>query len=307
MIDHDVLQSFRFHVEKSAGLANLARSAGRALTSGASTPGAVGALGGAAIGGTKAYRDSDGDMLSTIVGGVRGGVVGGAAGAAVGGLGRAARDAKIMGHKGNAVVGGIKRLGSSAKRGLKTQAHGVTGAYSKNRGAMSLASTESAAAKNKLLAGRLKDDLAHARRVGAGTEKIKGIMSTAKDRMKAVTTAGAEGSRHIDEGVTSLPGVVKGLVKNPKAMGKKLWNKTTGGTVKGAIVPVGLPVASGVHALSKGDESGQGGLTRMQKLRNTALDTGAMVATGGLPLAAGFAAFGASDKLKAQAAKGKKA
>lgn len=294
----ETLSAFRDELEKLAVPAALVR-AGRFLSESPARTALLGA-GAGAVGG--AASSGEGDRLG---GAVRGALGGAALGGAVGGAGRAYRDTHLLSNTpltaGQAVLGTAKRLGEGVKRFGRRQIHGLTGAYA-DPAATGIRSShvakEQANLLEKRLADRLKDvkDPLHAEKLREGVKK----------QIEGVHAEGAAGDAALKAGITSLPGVVRGLASKDRRAGtvKALGHAMTGGaglmSVGGAL-GVGLPAAVGVHDLSRGDESATGGRTIAQKAMNLGTNVGVGALTGGLPLGAqmlvGSAADAAGQKL----------
>jgi hypothetical protein len=191
---------------------------------------------------------------------------------------------------------GIKRFG-------QRQVHGFTGAYSKDPGKIGLRGTARSLEKKKLLDARLKD-------------RLKGVKSEAKrekllkkheDKIKDLMNEGRLGDRSLEAGVTSLPGIAKGLVKHPKKTLKSVWSETTGGgSGLGTTMAVGLPVLASAPELAKGDESAQGGRSMNQKLVGLGTAVGGGMLTAGLPVLPQLAAGIGLDEAGARLARGKR-
>jgi hypothetical protein len=299
----ETLHAFRDEIEKSAAMpASLVR-AGRFLSE---SPGrtaligaGVGALGGAATA-------DEGDRLH---GALRGALGGAAVGGAVGGAGRAYRDTHLLSKQplstGEAVVGTVKRLGEGAVRFGKRQIHGLTGAYA-DPAQTGIRSSVEAARRSELvekrLADRLKDvaDPAHAQKLREGAQK----------ELHGLKEWGQQGDAALKAGVTSIPGVARGLATKGKRVEtlKALGHEMTGGgglmSVGGAL-GVGLPAATGVADLARGDESAQGGRTIRQKAVGLGTNLGVGALTAGMPFGAQLVASSAADAVGQRLARGR--
>ena len=240
---------------------------------------------------------------------VGGALRGAGVGAAVGGIGaggaRAVRDTQLLAGKpltaGQTVTETAKRLGSGALAFGKRQIHGLTGAFA-DPAKTRIRSSVEAARQQKLLDARLADDLRFARSP-AHAKKIEDSARSAKESLKEW---GESGDRALEAGITSVPGLVKGLASR-KTRGKVLGavkdevlgGPGAGGLARGASVGLGvaLPAALGVHDLSKGDESAQGGRTVGQKAMNLATNLGVGTLTLGMPIPASMMVSTGADML----------
>jgi hypothetical protein len=230
-------------------------------------------------------------------------------GGAVGGIGagaaRAARDTQLLAGKpltaGQTAVETAKRLGSGAAAFGKRQVHGLTGAFSDPTKTRIRSSVE-AARQQKVLDARLVDDLRFARNPEHAA-KIRGRADAARDSLKEW---GEGGDRALAAGITSAPGIIRGLASK-KTRGETLGalkdevmgGRGAGGTGRAAALGlgVGLPVVAGIHDISKGDESAQGGRTVGQKAMNLATNVGVGALTMGMPIGAQMVTSSAADAL----------
>lgn len=93
----------------------------------------------------------------------------------------------------------------------------------------------------------------------------------------------------VASGVTSFPGLARGLMSKPKetlrAAGKATFS---GGGPAGIAFGVGIPTALAAPGLARGDESGQGGQTVRQKLVSYGGNMAGNVLTGGMPVIPGM-------------------
>lgn len=256
-------------------LGSKSRQLGTAIADGgALRTGLVGAGVGATGGAISGAASEDG---SAVGGALRGALIGGALGAGGGAVARSAQNAKLL----NPALTNAQALGQVGKnvgQGLKDfgirQLHGVTGL---KEDAVRDSIRRRAAKSRQIHKARLKRDLAKATpenrdRIIADYEKIRATARSNYERDMAA----------LDSGITSLPGIAKGLVRDPKATAKAMWDRSTGGTRTGAAMTLGFPVALTAPELLKGDESATGGKGIGQKLVNAGTAVGAGVATGGL-------------------------
>lgn len=270
------LQAMSAHIKTSSAPGMLGRLAYRA-TSGAGRGALLGGGVGAVSGAAKGIADGeDGrDVLRRAAGGA---VLGGAVGAAAGGAGRVYRDAKLLRPELSGGKALAQHVGSGAKRFAQRQVHSLTGTMGdKNIG---LRGSARAVEKNKLLKKRLAEDIKHQ---VADPQKLRRNYSSNLASNLADAQLGDDAKR---QGLTSIPGVVKGLVTAPKETVKGTWRQAKGGGGSGmAAFNIGLPAAFGAHDIAKGDESESGGLSRKQKALRTLGQIGGGFATAGMPIA----------------------
>jgi hypothetical protein len=157
----------------------------------------------------------------------------------------------------------------------KRQAHGFTGKF---QGSM----TAPLERKRELLKLR-----------GADPSKVLGVTEDLARRQRSMKA-----------GITSIPGLAKGLVKAPGTTAKSLYREGMGGK-KGLAFAVGLPAAMAAPDLAKGDESATGGRTVGQKLLRHGGSTAGFMLAGGLPIIPQMMALGQADKLINRATGGK--
>lgn len=91
-----------------------------------------------------------------------------------------------------------------------------------------------------------------------------------------------------DAGITSLPGIAKGLATKPVDTAKAMWRHTSGGGRAGTALALGVPAAFAANDLRKGDESAAGGKTVGQKIVRHGAQLGTSVITGGMSLVPGM-------------------
>lgn len=268
------LQAMAAYVKTAAGPGVLGRLAYRA-TSGAGRGALLGAGIGTAVGGVRGAMDEEGTALG---GALRGAFTGGALGAASGGAGRVVRDAKMLRPYQGTLRAVGSHLGEGAKRFGARQVHALTGAFKdKNIG---LRGREWTKEKNRLARLRYGEDVKH--RVADPAKLREQYTSTLASNFQE----GVLGEEAKRLGLTSIPGVAKGLATAPKETVKGLWRQVRGGGGTGmAALNVGLPVAFGAADIAKGDESAQGGLTKKQKALRTVGQVGGGFLTPGMPIA----------------------
>ncbi len=276
----EIFRGMRAEIEKGASLASLATRGARFLTKSPARTAAIGAAGGAAAGGYQEHRRGG----SVLGGALRGGILGAAAGGAAGGAGRVYRDVRLLDPKltrTQAVGAAVKRMGRGVKQFGQRQVHGITGAYSKTPGKIGLRSSATSKKKIDLAKLRLQDELKFAKT----PEKQEALRKSFQKTKAGLIEEGKRGDESIRAGVTSLPGIAKGLARDPRRTAKAMWRETTGGGgLGGTAMAVGLPVATMVPELARGDESATGGKSMRQKLVELGTITGGGIATAGLPI-----------------------
>lgn len=237
-------------------------------------------------------------------GAARGALLGGAAAGTAAGGARALRDTQLLAGKplttGQAVKETAKRVGADVAAFGKRQVHGLTGAFA-DPAKTRIRSSVEAARQQKIMDARLLDDLKFAKNPEHAA-KIKQKADAARQSLKEW---GEGGDRALEAGITSAPGIVRGLAgKNRKQTLGALKDEVMGG--RGASgggralalgMGVGLPAVAGIHDLSKGDESAQGGRTVGQKAMNLATNLGVGTLTMGMPIGSQMIASTAADAL----------
>jgi hypothetical protein len=271
----DAYDVFYEEVTKSAATARALTRAARWLTDSPARTALVGAGVGAAQGALTAGDEGVGS--AALRGGLRGAAVGGAAG----GLGRAYRDTRLLNPalSGGAAVGETaKRLGESVKRFGQRQLHGLTGAYTDDAARIGLRSTGEAERRMHLEILRAGDKNRH----GELSDKaIKKLVNRHRD----LREWGQTGDAALNAGITSLPGVAKGLATKPVTTAKALGrNMLDGGGTGGAAMALGVPLAIAAPDLARGDESVVGGRSMRQKIVGAGSGIAGGVLTAGMPL-----------------------
>lgn len=289
------LHSFRDELEKLSGSATPLVSAGRFLARHRHvTSAAVGAGVGAGLGAAQA---PEGDRLH---GAIRGAALGAGLGAGGSIAQRAVHDTRLLSGSplttGQALTGTARRFGEGFNRFVKRQVHGITGAYA-NPAQTGIHSSVVAAEKSDLVKRRLADQLKSV----ANPEYAKHLQDVAHAEIQKLVEEGVRGDRALKAGVTSLPGVIRGLAsgKTRRGTAVALGHALTGGKLvsTGGALGVGLPLTLGAADVAKGDESATGGKTKMQKVLNTGSYVGAGVLTAGLPVGAQILAYSGVDEL----------
>jgi hypothetical protein len=112
----------------------------------------------------------------------------------------------------------------------------------------------------------------------AGKAKIlaraaEGVRNFAKRQAHGFTGAYADQAARIGlnpdrvaEGITSLPGLARGLHRDPKGTLKAVGREAVSGGRAGLALGVGVPVALSAPGLAHGDESATGGRSMRRKL-----------------------------------------
>lgn len=294
-MNRETFHAFSDEIEKLAAMpASLVR-AGRFLSESPGRTALLGAGLGAAAGAATA---DEGDRLH---GALRGALGGAAVGGAAGGAGRAYRDTHLLSptplSTGQAIAGTAKRLGEGVVRFGKRQIHGLTGAFA-DPAQTGIRSSVEAARKTDLVQKRLADRLKDV----SDPAKAQKLREAAHSEVSRLKEWGEQGDRALKAGVTSLPGVVRGLATKGKRLEtvKALGHEMTGGgglMSMGGALGVGLPLATGAADLARGDESAQGGRTLAQKAVNVGTNVGMGALTAGMPFGAQMIAGSAADAL----------
>lgn len=311
-MNHHELRAFHEHITKVSAipLRQTLTSAARRVGVGAGAmPGAlVGAGVGALHGGLTAEDGSRGQ--GAITGALRGGLIGGAAG----GFARGMRDQQLLAPGIGAGTAAQRTLGAGVtgvKNFAKRQVHGFTGAYKNDLGNIGMHSSQDSARKIHLERLRAADTVNHGGNMDAASlgERVKAKLQRRgartrgdvaaqglADREAGLVEQGARGDAAIRAGITSIPGVAKGLVTKPKETGKALW-KATADSPMSAAMALGVPTAFAAPGILRGDESETGGLTRKQKLTRLGTELGAGLLTGGMSTLPQMATFTAAERL----------
>lgn len=286
----DAIKAFRSALEKEA---SPFRAVGRFLSESPMRTALLGAGVGAA-GGALTAQPGEGAE-----GALRGAVGGAALGGTVGGAGRAFRDTRLLANRplglGETIVETGRRLGHGLERGVKRQIHGLTGAYA-DPAQTGIRSSHTAAQRVKLLGARARDQLR-----GASPDQAAKIRSALAKSVAAAQEEGRQGDAALRAGVTSLPGVVRGLagpnrLETLKALGREATGH--GGLLSlSGTLGVGLPVVSGAADIAAGDESAVGGRSLAQKVVGAGTNVGVGALTSGMPFLSGMAITGAADTL----------
>lgn len=284
-MNSNIFSAFCDEVEKQAAPSSLERAV-HFLRQSPMRTAAIGAGAGALTGAAANPEDRWG-------GAMRGATVGGAIGGAGAGVARAARDTQLLAGRPlsalETATGTARRLGEGTAAFFRRQAHGLTGAYAdpmKTR----IRSSAEAARQQKVLDARLKDDL----RMARTPEQAEAIKQRAVAAAESLKLWGEAGDRALKAGITSVPGLAKGLTgKNRKETLATLKEEVMGGRGASAGskalalgLGVGLPVVGGVSDIARGDESAVGGRTVGQKAVNLATNVGLGTLTMGMPFGA---------------------
>jgi hypothetical protein len=276
------LQAMREELEKWAAPMGLLRRAARFVTDSSGRGALVGAGVGAASGAVKAKAEG-GDAGDAVRGAIVGGLGGAALGGVAGGAGRAYRDTRLLDPAltaTSAIGATAKRMGQGVSNFGRRQLHGVTGAYSDRPGEIGLRSSGTAAKKVDLAERRLQDRLVGSR----SPQQSLDLHKKFQQEKKHLLEEGQRGDSYLKAGITSLPGLAKGLATAPKKTVKALWNEATSGSRLGVAASTGLPLALAAPGLAAGDESAQGGLSVRQKMTRLGTGLAGGLLTGGLPI-----------------------
>lgn len=270
----DTLIAFRDEIEKQAtpGLARVGRIVAPVLV-GSGVGAAAGALG----------AGEDNRLSGALAGGVAGGVLGG--GGAL--TARALQDTRLLSQApltaGQTVLETARRAGTGMARFARRQWHGLTGAYADPL-KTGIQSSAMAAEKEKLLNARFR---AKEKKI-SDPSQLSAARRAHDEEIKALREAGAEGDKDLQAGITSIPGLARGLAdsKKRKQVLERIFHANTGGKLlsMGGAFGVALPTALSAYDLSRGDESAVGGHSIPQKLVNAGANVGVGALTAGLPM-----------------------
>lgn len=275
------------HEKLALNLPGMAARLGRSLSAGAGRGAMSGAgLGAAAGAAGEVVADHEGMSAKEILGrgaarAMLGGAAGGLLGAASGGAGRVVRDARLLRPNEGTLSAVGKHVGGGLSAGAKRLGYTLTGKGDPH--SFGVSSSTTAEKKINLLRLRAADELA------ANPSNAKKIHSGLAADSRSERLRGVIGDHAIDTGTSTLPGVVKGLVKDPRGTGRALMTQMRAGGGSGmAMLGVGLPLAVGAGDIAlKGDESAQGGLTRTQKAVRALGTAGSTALTAGMPFIGG--------------------
>lgn len=276
------------HMKQAAVLGSVGRFLSRSPMRTALVGSGVGAATGGVQGAASAAQDPNATTGQKVVGGVlgavRGGLAGAAVGGAVGGAGRAYRDTRLLNPSltgGKAVGATVRRAGEGVLNFGRRQLHGAFGAYKGREGQIGLQSKDWATKRRELLRARVKDELQHA----SSPDSRRKILQQYRQDSSSVIRQGIEGQRDIGAGITSLPGLAKGLAgENRGETLRRLWKRQAGKGWKGVAMGAGMPALMYGPDVMAGDESDTGGRSLGRKLVGAGVGTGAMFLTGGLPI-----------------------
>lgn len=273
-----------FELLKTASALDAVSRAARWVTHSPGRGAALGAGLGAAHG---AVQNRDQGLAGATAGALRGGLRGGLVGGAAAGLGRAYRDTRLLDPSmsaAQAVGGTAKRLGQGVKNFGKRQAHGFTGAYADQAGEIGLRSTAAATKKIDLLKRRAADELQY-----GNNSDARQWQTYAKyvERAADAKEWGQQGDKAMAAGITSIPGVARGLARAPVNTVKALGRDMIGGggnKLMGATTALGVPLAIAAPDLARGDETAQGGRSLKQKLVGVGSGLAGGFLTAGMPV-----------------------
>jgi hypothetical protein len=178
------------------------------------------------------------------------------------------------------------------KRFGQRQLHGLTG-YTPKGGVRQLLPGARTADEIKLVRRQLKSDISAAQKAGRDTKYIQGLRSGADKQIKRLGETAKRWTAAEKAGITSIPGIVKGL--HPSRIGQT--GKAMAGVAREGMggIPgtLALPVAFSAPDLMDPNQ-GVG-----EKALGLAGDVGGMVATGGLgivPQMVGWTALGSGGR-----------
>lgn len=259
---------------------------GRALAHGGVSGGAL--IGGALGAGAGALSAPEGSSTFERIGRAgQMGMAGAAIGGGIGTVARKARDIQLLNP-------GLHGAGSLAKATLgelrtdvanvaKRQLHGLTGyADEAAQDAMNL--------RGRIPAQR-EAHLAKLRGIDQGhtAEQIK-------ETVDPILARGAQGEAARRAGITTVPGTIRGMWKDPKGTARALYDDIlpSGTTTKEKLLTglgyVGLPVGMAGMDIARGDESEQGGRTLGRKILGHTANIAGSALTAGLPIGSGMLA-----------------
>lgn len=261
--------------------------AGRYIAEGPTRGGLLGAGVGAATGaGREFLREDNGQPRQYGARALQGGILGGLAGATAGAGAQKIRDialeSRLQGMNLAREVGG--RAGKSVVNFGARQLHGLTGWKPEaGLGSIGIEGKETANKQISVLRNRIHDDQA---RGLLNPDKLKGYHK----EVQGLRSQGALAQQLQERGMTSIPGLAKSMVTHPiettTLAAKRLIG---GGTSKGdralaLAAGVGIPLASGVPELTRGDERGIGGKGVGEKVVGLGADVAGGLLTPGLPV-----------------------
>lgn len=291
--DEITLQAFREELKTAALNPNW-----HGIGSGAGALGGLGAAAGGVIGGVRAYRQAreqgatGQEALAGSIGGAgRGALVGGAAGALAGGV--AGHLSPGLGEK----LTQTPYAGAPARFGQR-QVHAVTGWEPK--GGIEAIRGGAWQAKQNLAGAQAKavSDVAKREAKGLPADKVRAAANdlhiAQADRAASAAQAGQ------DAGLTSIPGYVKALAKDPKGTISKGLKEQWHGAGPGVkALTVGLP-ALGAAQAALSDE-GPDGPGKAERIGRGLLPAAAGMASGQLPFAGQVLVGGAAGAIGAGA------
>lgn len=275
----EVLRGMRHELVKRAGLASTLARYARPFVMRAGLPGAAaGAALGAGAGVAREAVAGEGDYGGAALRGAAGGALLGGVGGF--GVGKVRDIALTTGKRGLGLAGEagrrtVKSVGDWGKR----QVHGTTGwtpkAGPKSIGLAGRAQTQRIEVAKAMQKARLKGVTDPAKR--------KKLTEVAEKRLSDLKRQGEAAQEAYQAGLTSLPGTVKGLVKDPKRFGKaalKSIKEHPGGLAGAAVLP-GAFIASDVAS----------GVPLEEAIGGGAGDVAGLALTGAMPIVPGMAAW----------------
>lgn len=243
-----------------------------------------GAMLGAGVGAAHGYANRQ-EGQSGLAAAAGGGLRGAALGAGAGGLARHYRDVRLL----NPALGGGQAVGETMKsmgRGLKNfgkrQLHGMTGAYSNQAAEIGMRGTATSEKKIDLLRRRLMDKMQHGEITP--TRGLTGALDSHISSVRNLRETGVAGDAAAKAGLTNIPGLARGLVRDPKATLKAVGREAMLGGPQAMALGVGLPLALSAPDIARGDESATGGKSLRQKFVGMGSGMAAGTLTAGMPI-----------------------
>ena len=276
----DALRGMRVELMKRAGVAGtLARYARPLVMRAGALPGGVAGAGlGAGLNVAREAVSGGEDYGGAALRGAAGGALLGA-GAGFG-VGKARDIALTTGKRGLSLA---KEMGKRTVKSVgdfgKRQVHGTTG-WTPKAGPESIGLAGGVQKNRQKVVKAMRD--ARLRSAKSGREKYK-IVQKSNQQLAALKKQEKAMREAYDAGLTSIPGTVKGLVKDPKRVGKAAWRSVKehpGGVLGAAALPAALTageIASGTDP----SEAVGGGVG----------DVAGMALTGAMPIVPGMAAW----------------
>jgi hypothetical protein len=290
MYDEHLLRAFQQELWKLGAPSILPARLSSVLSSAGALGGigaGVGGVAGAVHGGVKNYRaakaegaDTRGALLHGAMGAAGGVGKGAVIGAGIGGVAGAGASLANAG-KAEAMRAALTDRSAFARFGQR-QVHGVTGAVPQGGLGQLKMDAADRAEQLKHLTDRLKADpnsmqpgiIDRARGLDA---KTVGAKALERAQQSASASQAAQ-----DAGLTSVPGLVKSLVKSPTETARLAWNHQmhgADGVTKAMMATSGI----GVAQTMANREEGEGRLHHAGRVAGSAAGAGLGILTGGMP------------------------